>query len=97
MLKNILLKEYENLFKDIINEYNNIINKNNGYYNYLKIIKYEIKAIISAFEVLIDQKKNTFQSIFEDNFESVLHAIDKNLFEHIKSIFESVYLLLNTK
>ena len=97
MLKNILLNEYKSLFKDIMNEYNNIINKHNGYHNYLKIINYEIKTITSAFKTLVEQKKNTFKSIFEDDFESVLHAIDKVLFEHIKSIFESVSLLLNAK
>ena len=95
MLKNILLKEYENVFNDIMKEYNNIVNKNNGYYNYFKIIKYEIKVITSAFKTLINQKKNTFQSIFEDDSESILHAIDNVLFEHIKTIFESVYLFLN--
>ena len=97
MLKNILLDGYISLFKDIINEYNNILNKNNGYYNYLKIIKHEIKLIIDAFETLISQRKNTFQSIFKDNFESILHAIDKDLFEHIKTIFENVSLLLNNQ
>ena len=97
MLKNILLNEYKNVFKNIINEYNNIIKKNNGYYNYLKIINYELKTIINAFNTLINKKKNTFSSIFEDDIESVLHAIDKVLFEHIKSIFENVSLLLNTK
>ena len=97
MLKNILLNEYKNVFKDIINEYNNIIKKNNGYYNYLKIINYEIKTIVNAFKTLINQKKNTFKSIFEDDLESVLHAIDEVLFEHIKTIFENVSSLLNAK
>ena len=97
MLKNILLKQYKSVFKDIINEYNNIIKENNGYYNYIKIINYEIKTIISAFKTLISEKKNTFKSIFDDEYESVLHAVDKDLFDHIKSIFENVSLLLNAK
>ena len=95
MLKKILINEYKSLLKDIIKEYHNIIKKNNGYYNYIKIINYEIKLIVSAFEKLIAQKKNTFSSIFENDVESILHAIDKELFEHIKSIFENVSLLLN--
>ena len=97
MLKNILIEEYKSVFKDIINEYNNIINKNNGYFNYLKIINYEVKTIISAFKTLINERKNIFSSIFEDGFESVLYAIDRVLFDHIKSIFENVSLLLNIK
>ena len=95
MLKNILIKEYKDLLNDIIAEYNKILNKNNGYYNYVKIINHEIKTIISAFQTLINQKKNTFKSIFQDDFGSILHAIDKVLFEHIKNIFENVSLLLN--
>ena len=95
MLKEILLDGYKSLFMDIINEYNNILNKNNGYYNYLKIIKHEIKEIISAFEMLLVNKKNTFRSLFKDEYESILHAIDKVLFNHIKTIFENVSLLLN--
>ena len=97
MLKNILINQYKSVFNDIIVEYKNILKKNNGYYNYLKIVNYEIKTIISAFKKLISQKKNTFSSIFHDDFESILHAIDKVLFDHIKSIFENVSLLLNTK
>ena len=97
MLKDILINEYTKLFKDIINEYSNILKKNNGYYNYLKIINYEIKTIISAFEVLLSTKKNTFSSIFDGDVESILHAIDKDLFGYIKSIFERVSLLLNNK
>lgn len=95
MLKNILIKQYKSLFKDIVKEYNNILNKNNGYYNYVKIINYEIKTIISAFNKLISTKKNTFTSIFEYDNESILHAIDKDLFNHIKEIFENVSMLLN--
>ena len=97
MLKDILINEYKSLFNVIINEYNNILKKNNGYYNYIKIINYEIKLIVSAFEKLIAQKKNTFSSIFENDVESILHAVDKDLFEHIKSIFENVSLLLSSK
>ena len=97
MLKNILIKQYKSVFIDIINEYKNFINKNNGYYNYVKTFNYEIKTITSAFNTLLKQKKNTFGAIFKDDFESILHAIDKVLFNHIKSIFENVSLLLNTK
>ena len=95
MLKNILIDWYKSLFKYIINKYNNIIKQNNGYYNYLKIIDHEIKLIISAFKTLLNKKKNIFNTIFEDDFESILHAIDKVLFEHMKSIFENVSILLN--
>ena len=95
MLKDILINEYKNVFKNIIKEYNDFLKKNNGYYNYLKAINHEIKTITNAFEVLLKEKKNTFKSIFEDDFESILHAIDKVLFEHIKVIFENVSLLLN--
>ena len=97
MLEKVLLNGYISIFHDIINEYEKIVKKNNGYHNYLKIIGYEIKTIVSAFEKLISEKKNTFNSIFKDDFESILHAIDKDLFEHIKSIFENVSILLNTK
>ena len=97
MLKNILINQYKSVFNDIIKEYNNILKKNNGYYNYLKIINHEIKTIISAFKLLLKEKKNTFSCIFDDDVESILHAIDKDLFDHIKSIFENVALLLNTK
>ena len=97
MLKEILLDGYKNLFMDIINEYNNIIKKNNCYDNYLKIIKHEIKEIISAFEMLLVNKKNTFRSLFKDEYESILHAIDKTLFNHIESIFENVSLLLSNQ
>ena len=95
MLINILINEYKSLFKDIIKEYIKIINKNNGYCEYLKIIDHEIKLITDAFKTLINQKKDTFKSIFIDDFDSILHAIDKDLFNHIKIIFENVSLLLN--
>ena len=97
MLKKDLINEYKSFFNFIIKEYKNFINKNNGYYNYLKQINYEIKTITNAFQMLISQKKNIFKSIFEDEFDSVLHAIDKDLFEHIKSIFENVSLIINAK
>ena len=97
MLKSILISEYKNVFKDIINEYENIIKKNNGYHNFLKVFNYEVKTIINAFKVLLNEKKNTFNSIFEDDFASILHAMDKVLFEHIRTIFENVSSLLNTK
>ena len=95
MLKNILLSEYKDMLKSIIKGYKDFLSKNNGYYNYLKIINYEIEAIKSAFNTLIIQKKNIFKSIFENDFESILYAIDKQLFDMIKSIFENVSLLLN--
>ena len=97
MLKNILISQYKERLNDIIKEYNNFLSKNNGYYNYLKIINHEIKLIVSAFNTLISQKKNTFKSIFENDFDSILHAIDKDLFDMIKSTFENVSLLLNIK
>ena len=97
MLKDILLNEYKSVFKDIIKEYNNIIKNNSGYYNYLKIINHEIKEIISAFEILIKEKKNIFSSVFDDDFSSILHAIDKVLFKNKKKNYENVRLLLNTK
>ena len=95
-MKNILINKYKNLMKDIFEEYSNILNKNNEYCNYLKILNYEIKLIIDAFNKLINEKKNTFKDIFEVDFESILHAIDKDLFGYIKLIFENVSLLLNT-
>ena len=97
MLKNILISQYKERLNDIIKEYNNFLSKNNGYYSRLKIINHEIKLIVSAFNTLIRQKKNTFKSIFKDDFESILHAIDKDLFDMIKSTFENVSLLLNIK
>ena len=95
MLKNILISQYKERLNDIIKEYNNFLSKNNGYYSRLKIINHEIKLIVSAFNTLINEKKNTFKSIFENDFESILYAIDKQLFDMIKSIFENVSLLLN--
>ena len=97
MLKNILIKEYKNLLNVIIKEYHNILKKNNSYLKYVKIINYEVKLIINAFEKLINQKKNTFKSVFEDDIGSILHSIDKQLFGYIKSIFENVSKLLNIK
>ena len=97
MLKNILINGYKNVFNDIIVEYSNIIKQNKGYFKYLKIINYELKTIVVAFKTLLNKKKNTFSSIFENNSESILYSIDKDLFEYIKSIFESVSSILNTK
>ena len=97
MLKDILIKKYKGLFIDIINEYSYIINKDNRYFEYINIFKYEIKTIIDSFETLLDQKKNTFKCIFENDNESILYFIDKDLFKYIKSVFENVSTLLNTK
>ena len=97
MLKNILINEYKSLMNDIFNQYDDFLKKHNGYYNYLKIINHEIKAIKSAFNTLIKNRKNTFRSIFIDDYDSILHAIDKDLFEMIKSAFKNVSLLLDVK
>ena len=97
MLENILINEYKKLLKDIINEYINIVNKDNFFYKYLKIINHEIKLITDAFETLVNQRKDTFKSIFEYDFESILYAVDKDFFNTIKSIFKNVSLLLIKK
>ena len=97
MLKEILLKKYDNLFKDIINEYSNILKRDNHYDKYLRIIMHEIKTIISAFESLLVNKQNTFKSIFESDDESILYFIDKELFGYLKGVFENVSMLLNDK
>ena len=97
MLKEILLKKYDNLFKEIIDKYSNIIKRDNNYDKYLRIIMHEIKTIIRAFESLLVNKKNTFKSIFESDDESILYSIDKGLFGYLKGIFENVSMLLNDK
>ena len=97
MLKEILLKKYDSLFKDIINEYTTILKKNDVYDKHLKIIIHEIKEIIRAFESLLVNKKNTFKSIFESDDESILCSIDKELFGYLKGVFENVSMLLNDK
>ena len=97
MLKEILLKKYDSLFKDIINEYTTILKKNDVYDKHLKIIIHEIKEIIRAFESLLVNKKNTFKSIFESDDESILYFIDKELFGYLKGVFENVSMLLNDK
>ena len=97
MLKNILLNKYESLFTDIIDEYSSIVKKNNQYDKYLKIFIHEIKITIKAFESLLVNKKNTFRSIFENDNESILYAIDKELFGYLKGIFENVSMLLGEK
>ena len=97
MLKEILLKKYDNLFKDIINEYSNILKRDNHYDKHQKIIIHEIKEIIRAFESLLVNKKNTFKSIFESDDESILYSIDKGLFGYLKGVFENVSMLLNEK
>ena len=94
MLTNILINKYQGLLIDIFKEYRKIINNNNCYDKYLKIINHEIELIISAFETLIGERKNTFQSIFKDDSESILYAVDKELFKYIKTIFESVSVLV---
>ena len=90
MLENILINEYKNLLKEIINEYINIVNKNNFFYKYLKIVKHEIKLITEAFETLVNQRKDTFKSLFIGDFDSILYAVDKDFFNNIKSIFKNV-------
>ena len=97
MLKEILLKKYDNLFKEIIDEYSNILKRDNHYDTYLRIIMHEIKTIIRAFESLLANKQNTFKSIFESDDESILCSIDKELFGYLKGIFENVSVLLNDK
>ena len=97
MLTNILIDRYQSILIDIFKAYRNILIKNNHYDKYLKIIKHEIKLITGAFGTLINQRKNTFQSIFEYDSESILYAVDKELFKYIKTIFESVSVLLNKK
>ena len=94
MVINILINKYQGLLIDIFKEYRKIINNNNCYDKYLKIINHEIELIISAFETLINKRKNTFQSIFEYDSESILYAVDKELFKYIKTIFESVSVLV---
>ena len=94
MLTNILINKYQGLLIDIFKEYRKIINNNNCYDKYLKIINHEIELIISAFETLINKRKNTFQTIFEYDSESILYAVDKELFKYIKTIFESVSVLV---
>ena len=95
MLTNILIDRYQSILIDIFKAYRNILIKNNHYDKYLKIIKHEIKLIISAFSTLISKGKNTFKSIFEYDSESILYMIDKELFKYIKTIFESVSVLVN--
>ena len=94
MVINILINKYQGLLIDIFKEYRKIINNNNCYDKYLKIINHEIELIISAFETLINKRKNTFQTIFEYDSESILYAVDKELFKYIKTIFESVSVLV---
>ena len=97
MIVNILIHEYKKLLKDIFNEYINIIEKHNEYSKFLKIVDCEFKEIMIAFNTLVGEKKNTFKDIFEYDVVSILYTIDKDLFDHIKNIFENVSAMINAK
>ena len=97
MLVNILISKYQNLLRDIFIKYIHITENNNEYFKFSKIVDCEIKEIISAFNVLVDERKDTFKDIFENDVESILYALDKELFGYIKDIFEKVSALLGIK
>ena len=97
MNKSILINQYKGLLIDIINEYRKFFKENNGYYNYKNKAFSEMERIAHSFEMLINQKKDISETIFNDDVESILYAVDSILFDHIKSIFENVRIIINIK
>ena len=96
MLTNFLIVKYQNLLRDIFIKYINLTSKNNRYSKLSKLVDFEIKDIINAFNALVDEKK-ICKDFFENGCESALYTIDKVLFGYIKAIFEKVSILLGLK
>ena len=97
MLTNFLIVKYQNLLRDIFIKYINLTSKNNRYSKLSKLVDFEIKDTINAFNALVDERKDVCKDFFENGVESALYTIDKDLFGYIKEIFEKVSILLGLK
>ena len=94
-MKSILVNQYKGLLIDIINEYRKFFKENKGYSNYKEEAFSEIEKIAYAFEVLTAKKIDTSKTAFKEDLDSILHAIDSTLFNHMKAIFEEVRIILS--
>ena len=95
--KNIIFK-YQKLISYILSKYIDIFNennKNNQWENIEHVFKNECVLLINVVDNLINQKVDCFGSIFNDEQNSVLWAIDKSLLAKIRNCYEHIRVALN--